>query len=208
MNKSQNNIKLNVSQILKNEQEGLKLWSPLFGDLTFELVQTDTECDTFIYTRTPDKALQIFDPYGFYNPHYVGNNAECVLFPSKDHRTWEDWEEYKKSIRESEEEELYPTGYDDMLDTILEDSEDYVKYYDASSAILRLHAAYWIWKKQDSEARKDDTTLVIKLRDGALELHYQCKDSETPFLSFNSRQLATKFMQTFETQLKMFFNIK
>lgn len=202
MGKIKNNSKLNIAELLKTEPEGLSLWSPILGDIKFDCVD-----NIKIYVTAADNVRYTFYSSGLFMAGYY--NSECTLFPSRDHRTWEDWEEYKKSVKvKDDDDDLYPVEHDDITDALLEDPTEWEQYTNISYEVAHLHAAYWVWKKQDSEARKDDTTLVIKLRDGALELHYQCKDSETPFLSFNSRKLATKFMQTFEPQLKTFFNIK
>lgn len=65
----------------------MKLYSPLFGDVEFaEVMDTD-----YVPIRVMKRGLGIrFDEYG----RYMGNeypDSECLLFPSKDCRTWEGW---------------------------------------------------------------------------------------------------------------------
>lgn len=84
---------INIAELLKDAPKGLKLYSPLFGEVEFAGVM-DTD---YVPIRIKCGIIVIgerFDKYG----RYKGNeypNAECLLFPSKDCRTWEGWSQQK-----------------------------------------------------------------------------------------------------------------
>lgn len=76
---------INIAEILKNVPTGTKLYSPLFGDVTF--VSVDSNNDYPIIIRA--NLNGIFDGFtetGCYCVDYP--DAECVLFPSKENRDW------------------------------------------------------------------------------------------------------------------------
>ena len=78
---------INIAELLKNAPKGLKLYSPLFGEVEFaEVMDTD-----YVPIRVMKRGYGLrFDEYG----RYMGNkypDSECLLFPSKDCRTWEWW---------------------------------------------------------------------------------------------------------------------
>ena len=74
-----------IAKLLKDCPAGTKLYSPLFGEVEFAEVM-DTG---YMPIRVMKRGYGIrFDKYG----RYMGNeypDAECLLFPSKDCRTWE-----------------------------------------------------------------------------------------------------------------------
>lgn len=77
--------KINIANKLKYCKKGTKLYSPLFGEVEFDEVTDDT-----IYVMSIDDdnnySNASFNRYGqFYS---VFKNAECILFPSKDNRDW------------------------------------------------------------------------------------------------------------------------
>lgn len=77
----------NIAELLKDCPTGTKLYSPLFGEVKFaEVMDTD-----FVPIRVMKRSYGLrFDKYG----RYMGNeypDSECILFPSKEIRTWEGW---------------------------------------------------------------------------------------------------------------------
>lgn len=78
---------INVAEILKQVPVGTKLWSNIFGDVEFN----------YIDGLTPHYPISVLDSYKcerkfsehgyFYN---MQKNGECTLWPSKDHRAWDD----------------------------------------------------------------------------------------------------------------------
>ena len=76
----------NVAEILKFAPEGLKLYSLINGEVEF-----DFACEPGEYPISVQygDGVEYFDEYGKYFTQY----GECTLFPSKDHRTWDNWQE-------------------------------------------------------------------------------------------------------------------
>lgn len=72
---------MNIAEILKNAPKGTKLFSPLFGEVKLESVSND-----IIEVRI-EGAVSTFYKDGRYYRSYF--NGECLLFPSKDKRNWD-----------------------------------------------------------------------------------------------------------------------
>ena len=72
--------KINIAEILKDKPNGIRLYSPIFGECSFSFVREDTN-DICVKKHNGEKAL--FDSKGLYN--ILG---ECLLFPSKEMRDW------------------------------------------------------------------------------------------------------------------------
>ena len=71
---------LNIAAILKDKPKGTKLWSPIFGECTFDEISCNNSCfgvDT--NKRVPEK---------FYANGKYDENGECIIFPSKEMRDW------------------------------------------------------------------------------------------------------------------------
>lgn len=75
-----------IYDILKNAPQGLKLYSPLFGDVEFHEVDNESES----ITVCANGSFQSFNKNGKYYTSYEG--AECLLFPNKKCRTWDNWQ--------------------------------------------------------------------------------------------------------------------
>ena len=73
--------KINIAEILNDKKNGLKLYSPIFGECTFCCVREDTN-DICVKKHNGVKAF--FDSKGLYY-----NTGEVMLFPSKSMRDWE-----------------------------------------------------------------------------------------------------------------------
>lgn len=75
-----------LTQILKDAPKGTKLYSPIFGEVTFEeLIAPENEVGYAIKTSYDGRNVY-FTKYGRYHKSGVG---ECLLFPSKDHMSWD-----------------------------------------------------------------------------------------------------------------------
>ena len=73
--------KINIAEILKDKKNGLRLYSPIFGDCTFCYVREDTND---ICVKKHNGVKEFFDSKGLYY-----NTGEVMLFPSKEMRDWE-----------------------------------------------------------------------------------------------------------------------
>ena len=67
----------NIIEILKNCPEGTKIYSTIFGEATFKIINDSIKVVVSAYD------LLWFDKYGRYTP-----TGECLIFPSKDNRDW------------------------------------------------------------------------------------------------------------------------
>lgn len=72
---------MNIAEILKNVPKGTKLYSPAFGEVTFKNVSSD-----IINVRDSVKIERTFYSNGnFYK------DGECMLFPSRENRDWDNF---------------------------------------------------------------------------------------------------------------------
>ena len=77
----ENNI--NIAEILKDCPKGMKLYSPLFGNVTLEEVD--------INITVPIKVIDSLNSYNCFTKtglYYNREGAECLLFPSSEMRDW------------------------------------------------------------------------------------------------------------------------
>lgn len=76
--------KINLVKILANYPAGTKLYSPIFGEVTFIKIN---EIDQYpIIVLTSKGAMEDFTAEGQYSSQY--EDSECLLFPSRDQRDW------------------------------------------------------------------------------------------------------------------------
>lgn len=74
---------MNIAEILKNTPEGTKLYSTVYGEVTFVKVENDT--NQHIILILPNGNETWFSKEGTWSTVYPG---ECVLFPSRENRDW------------------------------------------------------------------------------------------------------------------------
>ena len=72
--------KINIAEILKDKPNGIRLYSPIFGECAFSFVREDTN---EIFVKKHNGLIDYFNSKGLYN--ILG---ECLLFPSKEMRDW------------------------------------------------------------------------------------------------------------------------
>lgn len=77
------NNNINIAEILRDCPKGTKLYSPLFGDVTFE--EVDSTWAATVKIRYKSKSFTNFFKTGLY---YNYEGAECLLFPSSEMRDW------------------------------------------------------------------------------------------------------------------------
>jgi hypothetical protein len=80
----------NIAEILKNAPKGILLYSPVFGYVNLVGVTDKVGArDKIIANIHFGKSGNVeFDSFGRYRV-----DGECMLFPSKFHKTWDDWQE-------------------------------------------------------------------------------------------------------------------
>lgn len=80
-----NNNDINIADILRDCPEGMKLYSPIFGNLELQYIQ-DEDTDFPVVAKYRDGyGNAAFSPYGRFIDY---DEAECLLFPSRDMRDW------------------------------------------------------------------------------------------------------------------------
>lgn len=93
------NENLNLCQILKDCPKGMKLWSPIWGDVYFDKTY---ESDWF-YIKVPYLSDEkVIRPNGYL---WNVDTAECIVFPSKDQR---DWSKFKAPIKRFDPKDFKP----------------------------------------------------------------------------------------------------
>ncbi len=75
-----------VADYLKNAPKGIKLYSPICGECTFNYIDKEE----VIHALYDDNFPIAFTKYGQFN--IDGFDGECLLFPSKEVRTWEGYQ--------------------------------------------------------------------------------------------------------------------
>lgn len=96
---------MNIAEILKNCQKGLKLYSSIHGEV--ELVCVNEYSDRYpIYCKAKNGKDVTFTSDGRILLDY--HDAECVLFPSKDQRDWSKFGVSDQTTDQKQETELKP----------------------------------------------------------------------------------------------------
>lgn len=85
---------INLVEILRNCPKGTKLYSPIFGEVEFIGIVNNNNHPISVIDKTG--TVHNFDVMGKYYHYY--NDAECVLFPSKDQRDWTKFRYYKSKF--------------------------------------------------------------------------------------------------------------
>lgn len=75
---------MNIAEILKKCPKGMKLYSPVYGEVEFVKVKYGKSYA--IHCITKDGSLDYFTSDGRFYCDFP--DAECMLFPSKDQRDW------------------------------------------------------------------------------------------------------------------------
>lgn len=74
---------INIAEILKDCPKGTKLYTSLFGEVTFDSIDIDEKYSIIVYKL--DGIKTSFTEEGHYTEY---PNSECVLFPSSEMRDW------------------------------------------------------------------------------------------------------------------------
>lgn len=78
----------NIFEFLKDAPKGLKLYSPLCGECEYGHMEEVLDGYDIYVTTLEDDYTYCFNQDGIYV-----DGGECLLFPSKEHRTWDNWQE-------------------------------------------------------------------------------------------------------------------
>lgn len=95
------NENLNLCEILKDCPTGTKFWSSVWGDVYFSGIKEEMICITVLMPGQETEEFTLLKNGKFYNLE----DAECIIFPSKDQR---DWSKFKIPIKKFNLKELQP----------------------------------------------------------------------------------------------------
>lgn len=124
--------KINIAEILKDKKEGIRLYSPIFGDCTYCYVREDTND---ICVKKHNGVIEYFNSEGLY--FALG---EVMLFPSKEMRDWRKFDWKKGDVLISNDygtEVIFYDWYDDTYTNFYgkhrldSEDKDNIKYNDA-----------------------------------------------------------------------------
>ena len=124
--------KINIAEILKDKPNGIRLYSPIFGECAFSFVREETD-DICVNQHNVEKAF--FNSKGLYN--ILG---ECLLFPSKEMRDWRKFVWKKGDVLISNDygtEVIFYDWYDDTYTNfygkhlLYSEDKNNIKYKDA-----------------------------------------------------------------------------
>lgn len=80
---------ITIYDILKNAPKGVKLYSPLFGEVEFIKVVEGSDRQIEVCGTDDGPYYRKFNEFGQF---YSYKTSECLLFPSKDCRNWDSWQ--------------------------------------------------------------------------------------------------------------------
>ena len=99
--------KINIAAILKDKSNGIRLYSPIFGECTFCCLREDAND---ICVKKHNGVKEFFDSKGLYY-----NTGEVMLFPSKEMRDWRKflWKKGDVLVNEDGDAHVIFEGFDD-----------------------------------------------------------------------------------------------
>lgn len=102
------NNNINIAEILKDCPKGTKLYSTVFGEVTFDSIDIDEKYPIVVYKLDGMKTL--FTEEG----HYTGYpNSDRVLFPSSEMRDWRRFFKRGDIIHNTQEISVFESWTDD-----------------------------------------------------------------------------------------------
>ena len=95
------NENLNLVEILKDYPEGIKLYSPVYGDVELVEVSQDNVVPYPIKTKTKPNSTGMFSTVSFTKDGriFAEHNGECMLFPNEEQRDWSRFENKKPKFK-------------------------------------------------------------------------------------------------------------
>lgn len=105
--------KLIIAEILKHKPQGIKLYSPIFGDCTLCYVKDES---SDICVRRPYNEVNYFNFDGVYH-----TGGECLLFPSNEMRDWSKfaWEKGDILVNENNAHIIFEKFTNDTYTTFI-----------------------------------------------------------------------------------------
>jgi hypothetical protein len=208
---------INIAKLLKDAPKGMKLYSPLLGEVEFAEVM-DTG---YMPIRVMKRGYGLrFDKYG----RYMGNeypDAECVLFPSKEVRTWEGWKLPSKPAFKVNEWIILDRTYTIPIQIVEINQKEGLytcKSIDGlcgNYSITQTDKDYHLWTIQDAKDGDvlvyQDEIFLFNLVDNNSVLYHCCFDGELvvhSFYAFSNEDLLHVHPATKEQRDLLFAKMK
>lgn len=182
---------MNIAEILKDAPKGTKLYSPIYGTMLFRAICTDQFIGHYINVEKEGCTHHFTQDGKYIGLHKDYDNAECMLFPTKENR---DWSTFKI-------EPQFPTSIDkcgEVLDLNV-DAEDWYKESELN-ALRKLLIARDAWCKVDDDWKPDwgalseEKFVICNIQD---EIVTERVSYSTPILAFRTPELRDKFLETY-----------
>lgn len=180
---------MNIAERLKDAPKGTKLYSPLFGEVELQAVNMNSRYPISVKCQN---GIEIFTNEGKYT--CVFKDSDCLLFPSKENRNWDDFKI----------EPQFPTTYEECCDVLgcdpqLNDVSGWHSYLIRRFQQLLICCRAWWDVDNDWEPNWGDSDTdkwVIQLYHEDIMV-----DSATNtnfILAFRTEKIANKFLETFK----------
>lgn len=141
-----------IAEILRNKPQGIKLYSPIFGNCTFCYVKDES---SDICVRRPYNEVSYFNFDGVYH-----TGGECLLFPSKEMRDWSKFAWKRGDVLVSNDggtEVIFDKWYDDTYTNFY--SEHYLNSEDENN--IKYNEAFLCTTERYSLEDKDTAQTYI-----------------------------------------------
>lgn len=183
--------KLIIAEILKYKPQGIKLYSPIFGNCTFCYVKDES---SDICVRRPYNEVNYFNFDGVYH-----TGGECLLFPSNEMRDWSKFAWKKGDILISNDggtEVIFDKWYDDTYTSFYckhylnSEDKNKIVYYEEFLCTTERYSL------EDKDIAQTYINTIEKRLDGKLnfetlivEKHQpEFKDGDIAFADYGNRQ--------------------
>lgn len=155
--------KLIIAEILKHKPQGIKLYSPIFGDCTLCYVKDES---SDICVRRPYNEVNYFNFDGVYH-----TGGECLLFPSNEMRDWSKFAWKKNDIL------VNSSGFKLFFDRWAND--DYTRFF---GKVNILEDSFSYETEKYTLAAKEETIDTLKIENP------EFKDGDIAFADYGNRQ--------------------
>ena len=183
---------VNIAELLKGATKGTKLYSPLFGEV--KLVRVDKRRGYPIDVLDCNGNGKSFTEFGVYFANHP--DAECLLFPSKECRTWEGWTPCVETnfkvgdwVVRKDGETFYGGNYAEQITLIEVDEKGKCIWLSSTSWVNDDAIRLWtISDAKDGDVLATDNgwTCIFQAFDGCVFSSYCFMDSQKWFCELGS----------------------
>lgn len=193
---------VNLLKILNNCPCGTAMYSPVLGHVAF-----DRMSEKYVYVSRGANNVWAILPNGHYEFRDGQITDECVLWPSKDKRTWEGveykptletlpktWDEFVKYMGYDPTKFTFQETHTAILDVMLTEENTY-RDCNQHIAMIKLHALRNLYRMGWKPEERGEFR-VIKIYDGKLKV--LCYENTGSFLLFKDVKTAQVFLDRFK----------